>query len=73
MAKYRIEIKRDLCCGDGLCREEAPATFDQDDELRSRVTNPDGDPPEDILAAAKNCPLHAITLFDAETGQKIWP
>jgi ferredoxin len=73
MARYRIEIDRDLCCGDGLCGEEAPRTFGRGDEFGAVVTNPNGDPPEDILEAARNCPLHAITLFDAETGQKVWP
>jgi ferredoxin len=73
MAKYRIEIDREACVGDGLCREEALATFDLDDESKAVVTNPEGDPPEHILLAAKNCPLDAIVLRDPETGDQIWP
>lgn len=73
MAKYRIGVNRDLCSGDGLCCEEAPATFERDDELKAVVVDPEGDPPEDILSAAQSCPLDAITLHDTETGAQVWP
>ena len=73
MLRYRIEIDRGLCSNDGLCCEQAPGTFERDNQLEVVVVNPEGDPPEDILAAARNCPLDAITLHDALTGEKIWP
>ncbi len=72
MAKYRIEIDRDACVGDKLCREKAPATFGADAEGKGVVQDPDGDSPEDIRAAAKSCRLEAITLHDAETGELVW-
>ena len=73
MAKYKIDIDREECIGDRLCSEEAPGTFDVDDEGKGIVTDPQGDPPEDILAAAKCCPLDAITLHDMKTGEQVWP
>ena len=73
MAKYRIEIDREACAGDRACTEEAPNTFALDDEGKSTVVNPDGDPPEYIRAAAKKCPFEGITLYDTETGEKVWP
>lgn len=73
MAKYKIEVDRDLCVGDGACVNEAPEVFEMDDESIAVVTNPEGNTPEEILAAAQACPVDAITLHDAETGEKVWP
>jgi len=73
MAKYRIEIDRDECIGDGLCADEAPGTFEMDDEDIAVVIDPEGDDPDTILEAAKSCPSDAIILYDAETGEKVWP
>jgi len=73
MAKYRIEIDREQCVGDGACCDAAPATFELDDEEIATVKDPGGDDPETILEAAKSCPTDAIAIFDAKTGEKIWP
>ena len=73
MAKYRIEIYRDECTGDGVCLQEAPKTFDIGDDGIVLVLDPAGDPPEMIFAAAEACPMDAIALFNIETGEKIWP
>jgi ferredoxin len=73
VAKYRIEIDREACTGDTLCVEEAPGTFELDDEEIAVVINPEGDDPDTILEAAEACPVEAIILYDAETGAKVWP
>jgi ferredoxin len=73
MAKYTITIDGDACVGDKMCCEEAPGTFEVDQDGKVVVTNPEGDPPEDILSAAKSCILQAITLHDTETGERVWP
>lgn len=73
MAGYRIVIDVEACDGDKLCGEIAPATFEMDDEGRARVVDPWGDPPEDILTAAQSCPLQGITLYDFDTGARVWP
>jgi ferredoxin len=72
MAKYTIRINRAKCVGDKLCCEEAPNTFRVDDD-KVIVTDPEGDPPENILAAAKSCLLNVIILHDAQTGEQVWP
>jgi len=73
MAKYKIEVDRDLCVGDGACVNEAPGTFEMDGDNIAIVTNPAGNTPEEILAAAQSCPVDAIILHDAATGEKVWP
>ena len=73
MAKYRIVLDSQKCMGDGSCVDLAPETFSLDDEDRSFVTDEGGNWPEYVLKAAKACPTDAITLFDADTGDQVWP
>jgi ferredoxin len=73
MAKYKIEIDRDTCIGDQLCCSEAPNTFDVDDDGIAVVTDPEGDEPDVILAAAQACPVDCIALHDSASGEKVWP
>jgi ferredoxin len=73
MAKYRIEIDREQCVGDGACCDDAPGTFVLDDSDIAIVKDAAGDSEEVVLAAARRCPTDAIVLFDAETGRKVWP
>ena len=62
-----------LQCAVGTCMEEASRTFDMDDEAVAFVSNPNGNSDEEILAAAKSCPVDAIFLFQKETGERVWP
>ena len=40
---------------------------------QSEAVNPEGDPEEKILEAAENCPVSAIFVEDAETGERLFP
>lgn len=73
MGKYHIEINREVCFGDKLCVDLAPETFALDEDDKIVVLDPDGNWPEYILKAARECPNDAIILYDAETGDRIWP
>jgi len=73
MRRFRIDVNRDVCVGDGLCGETAPDTFRIDTDGKVSVMNPQGDAAEYIKAAARSCRLEAITLFDADTGERVWP
>lgn len=73
MAKYKIEVDRDLCIGDGACCGEAPNTFEMDDDNIAVVKDVDGHTEEEIMQAAQVCPVDAIILTDNESGEKVWP
>jgi ferredoxin len=73
MAQYKIEIDRDECIGCQQCVCDAPATFGMDDEGEAVEVEPERGGADVILAAVQNCPVEAITLYDAETGARIWP
>ena len=65
---YRIEIDRDTCMGSGVCSVYAPDTFDIDDETKSTVINPAGNPIEQIEEAARGCPTGAIKIVRTTSG-----
>ncbi len=71
--KLKITVDRDTCIGDGLCCDDAPETFEMDDEQKAIVKNPVGDDRETIIEAAGNCPVDAIRVEDTETGEVLYP
>lgn len=72
-AKWKVCIDREQCIGDCLCVDTAPATFELDDEQKAYVLENPGDCLEDILSAARSCPLDIITVDDAESGKRLYP
>ncbi len=73
MPKYHILIDREACVADKLCSDKAPDVFELDDEQKPIVVNPDTKWPENLIWIAKNCPVDAVTIIDAETGETVWP
>ncbi len=69
--RIRIEIDRGLCIGSGDCVDTVPEVFALDEEDKATVIDPDGGDRDDILEAARNCPVTAIFVF-AEEGE-IYP
>jgi ferredoxin len=62
----RIEVDRGLCIGSGDCVDTAPAVFELDAEDKAVVIDPDGAPLDDVLDAARNCPVSAIFVIGAD-------
>jgi ferredoxin len=58
-----VEIDRDVCMGSGNCVYEAPGAFDLDDDTIAFVVDPSGAPEENVIAAARKCPTHAISVW----------
>ncbi len=72
--KYIIEYHRDVCIGAASCAAIAPMTFGMDDENKAFIIEEgEWDDEELILAAAQSCPVFAIIIKDAETGEQIFP
>ena len=57
-----IEVDRGLCIGSGDCVDTAPDVFELDSEEKAVVVDPDGASVDDIVQAAANCPVSAITV-----------
>ena len=71
--KLRISVDHNLCVGNAMCETYAPKVFVLNDDRQSEAVDPEADTEENILEAAENCPVSAITVFDAETGEKLFP
>ena len=73
MAKLRTTVNKDRCISSGDCVDTAPTVFAFGDDGKSEVINQEGAPRETILAAARACPVKAITVVDEETGEQLYP
>ena len=68
-----IEVDRELCYGFGDCVASAPGVFELDDEEKAVVIDPNGASRDDLVEAAANCPVTAITIREASTGEQVFP
>ena len=64
-----IRIDPEKCMGSGNCSFWAPATFELGDDGIATVMDPDGDPEEKVVVAAKGCPTQAIAVL--KDGQQL--
>jgi ferredoxin len=71
--RLRVWVDHEVCVGNGTCLTIAPHVFVHNADRQSEVADPGGDPPERILEAAENCPVSAIRVEDAETGEPLFP
>jgi ferredoxin len=68
-----IEIDRELCYGFGDCVSALPDVFQLDDEDKSVVVDPNAGSQDDLVEAASDCPVNAITIRDTSTGETLFP
>ena len=70
--RYRIQVDHGLCQGSGLCAGIAPEHFELGSDYKSRPRHEVVDADTDTVRdAAECCPLEAITLIDADTGEPV--
>jgi ferredoxin len=69
MKRYVPKIDELECLAHGDCEAAAPGVF-RVGEIAEVVGEGE---PEAILEASRACPAAAITVFDAETGDQVYP
>jgi ferredoxin len=67
--RYVPMIDESACLAHGDCAEMAPRVFRVDDVA---VVVGEGDP-ELLLQVAEACPAGAISVYDEDTGEQIYP
>jgi ferredoxin len=70
--KLKVSVDRTICVGNGTCIRTATHVFQHNADRQSVVVNPAGDPEELVLEAAESCPVSAIRVEDAETGEVLF-
>lgn len=73
MAKLFTTVNKARCVMSGDCMENAPSVFQMDEEGKSEVFDQSGAADEVIIAAARSCPVKAITVVDQQTGTQLFP
>ncbi|GAB2827066.1 ferredoxin [Streptomyces daliensis] len=71
--RWHVEVDRGLCIGSGMCVGTAPEDFRLDSARQSCPVTPDRDPSETVLEAAEGCPVEAITITLADSGEAVFP
>jgi ferredoxin len=71
--KLKVWVDHQACVGNAMCESIAPKVFRLNEDRQSEVADPAGDTEARILEAAENCPVSAIFVEDAETGERLFP
>lgn len=72
--RYEVEVRPDVCTATQMCVSIDPGTFEFDaDAGVSRARRSPVEATDDVVEAAENCPVEAIVLRDAETGEQRFP
>jgi ferredoxin len=69
----RVWVDHNVCVGNAMCETIAPQVFQLNANRQSEVVDPTADTEDKILEAAENCPVSAIFVEDAETGERLFP
>ena len=71
--KIQVSVDHDICVGNAMCITIATNAFKLNDERQAVSADPDGDTEEIIMEAAENCPVAAIKVMVADTGEQLFP
>ncbi|GAB2600005.1 hypothetical protein GCM10027168_36390 [Streptomyces capparidis] len=71
--RWRVEVDHALCIGSGLCAGSQPDWFRLDSAHKSHPVTTETDANEAVLGAAETCPVEAIHLRMADTGEVVFP
>lgn len=68
-----VSVDHDICVGNGSCLRMAPRVFRHNDQRQSEVIDPAAGSERSILDAAANCPVGAIRVTMADSGEQLFP
>jgi ferredoxin len=62
-----------VCVGNAIGETFAPKVFVLNEIRQSEMADPEADAAANILEAAENCLVTAITVVEEETGEPLFP
>ncbi|MFD0267401.1 ferredoxin [Streptomyces sp. NPDC127106] len=71
--RWQVQVDRGVCIGSGMCVNHAPEGFALDSARQSHARKAEIDANEPILAAAEGCPVEAIMITLAGSGEAVFP
>jgi ferredoxin len=69
--KLQVTVDKNLCVSNQWCIKNVPAVFKEDEAGQAEVVDPDGASEELLIEAGFNCPVGAIAVVDADTGEDL--
>lgn len=72
--QYEVEVRPDVCTATQMCVSIDPSTFEFNADRG--VSQPSHNPveaTEEVMEAAESCPVEAIVVRDAESGEQLFP
>ena len=72
-AKWRVQVDHDLCIGSGACVLRAPEGFELDAGRQSCARHEVLAASADVMEAAENCPVEAISITEDGSGKVLFP
>jgi ferredoxin len=73
MSEVHIKIDYNKCVGSTICVMDLPDVFSLNEDAQSQVLDPAAASRQKIIDAAGACPMSAISVFDTETGERLFP
>lgn len=70
---WRLLVDRSRCMGTTICASTAPSGFEIDGRGQSRPTAEIVAPADEVMNAAQLCPVEAISILLAATGEELFP
>ena len=71
VTRWVVTVDKNTCIGSAVCVGTAPGRFELDERQRSGPVTADIGPDEAVRDAAASCPMEAISLVDADTGEPV--
>ncbi|MET8976596.1 ferredoxin [Streptomyces sp. NPDC004539] len=72
-ARWAVTVDKRACVRTGLCAASAPDRFVLDERGQGEARESVLPASEEVLEVAESCPIEAISIVDAETGEGVFP
>ncbi|MFD4507320.1 ferredoxin [Streptomyces sp. NPDC058457] len=71
--RWTVGIDKRMCVRTGLCAASAPEEFELDEDGQGHARSAILPASEEVLEVAESCPIEAIGITNADTGERVFP
>lgn len=71
--RWKVAVDKRVCVRTGLCAASAPERFELDENGQGRARSATLPASDEVLEVAESCPIEAIGITDADTGEPVFP
>ncbi|MGW3451514.1 ferredoxin [Streptomyces sp. NPDC001076] len=71
--RWTVSVDKRVCVRTGLCAASAPEEFDLDEDGQGHARSATLPASEEVLEVAESCPIEAIGIKNADSGERVFP